>query len=418
MTTRFQATIITTIIIIFLSINIQAQTTNQLSSPYSFFGLGKINDIGVGKTNALGRSGISFSSETEINTLNPASFAKVRLNSFLFDVGARAEQAEFKSNKDQKDFKTFNFSNLAFAFALDGKSGIGFSVIPFSETNYYLNGIETAIEGSNETFMSNVSGNGGINNLKISYGRSFSEKLRLGLDFNYYFGTINENEIVNLNADYMTIDKKSFYRGIRPVLGLQYDYTPKINFSAVLALPSYLKGSRDTEVSKIVNLTEYSIESSVDKDITGFKLPTEITLGFKYLPLKTLSLNVDYRKSFWSATGIEDNIGKFEDQDFIGFGAEYYTDKGANNFWKKIRYRLGYNFDNGYLAVNGNKIENFLITTGLGIPLNTRSQNFINISYAYGQRGMVSNILIKENYHFITLNLSFEDIWFVKKKYN
>ena len=415
MTTKFQVRVI---IIILLSLNIQAQTTNQVNSPYSFFGLGKINDIGVGKTNALGRSGISYSSETEINTLNPASFGKVKLNSFLFDVGTRAQQTEFKNNKDQKDFKTFSFSNLAFAFALDDKSGIGFSIVPFSESNYYLDGIETAMEGSNETFLSNVSGNGGISNLKISYGRSFSEKLRVGVDFNYYFGTINETEIVSLNNDFMKIDKKSFYRGIRPVLGLQYDYSSRINLSAVLALPSYLKGSRDTEVSKIIDLAQYDIERSADKEISGFKLPTEITLGLKYQPLKTLSLHVDYRKSFWSATGIEDNIGKFEDQDFIGFGAEYYTDKCVNNFWGKIRYRLGYNFDNGYLAVNGNKIENFLLTTGLGIPLNTKTQNFINISYAYGQRGVISNILIKENYHFITVNLSFEDIWFVKKKYN
>lgn len=415
MTTKLQVRII---IIILLSLNIQAQTTNQVNSPYSFFGLGKINDIGIGKTNALGRSGISYSSETEINTLNPASFGKVKLNSFLFDVGTRAQQTEFKNNKDQKDFKTFSFSNLAFAFALDDKSGIGFSIVPFSESNYYLDGIETPMEGSNETFLSNVSGNGGISNLKISYGRSFSEKLRVGVDFNYYFGTINETEIVSLNNDFMKIDKKSFYRGIRPVLGLQYDYSSRINLSAVLALPSYLKGSRDTEVSKIIDLAQYNIERSADKDIRGFKLPTEITLGLKYQPLKTLSLNVDYRKSFWSATGIKDNIGKFEDQDFIGFGAEYYTDKGVNNFWGKIRYRLGYNFDNGYLAVNGNKIENFLLTTGLGIPLNTKTQNFINISYAYGQRGVISNILIKENYHFITVNLSFEDIWFVKKKYN
>ena len=405
-------------IVMLLGFDSQAQTTNQLSSPYSFFGMGKLNDISVGKTNALGRSGITFSSETEINMLNPASFAKVKLNSFLFDIGARAEQTDFESDKDQSNFKTFNFSSLAFAFALDDKSGIAFSVIPFSDANYYLDGIETAVEGSNQTFRSNVSGSGGINNLKISYGRSFSEKLRLGLDFNYYFGTINENEIISLNNDYMTIDKKSFYRGIRPVLGLQYDHNAKINFSAVLAFPSYLKGSRDTEISKIIDGTESVVEASVDKDIKGFKLPTELTVGFKYQPLKTLSLNADYRRSFWSATGIEDNIGTFEDQDFIGFGAEYYTDKGANNFWKKIRYRLGCNFDNGYLAVNGHKVENFLLTTGLGIPLNTKTQNFVNISYGYGQRGKVSDILIKENYHFLTLNLSFEDIWFVKRKYN
>jgi hypothetical protein len=42
----------------------------------------------------------------------------------------------------------------------------------------------------------------------------------------------------------------------------------------------------------------------------------------------------------------------------------------------------------------------------------------LNFGYSYGQKGQVSNGLIKENYHTLTLNFSLEDLWFVKKKIN
>jgi len=40
----------------------------------------------------------------------------------------------------------------------------------------------------------------------------------------------------------------------------------------------------------------------------------------------------------------------------------------------------------------------------------------LNISYSYGQKGRISNGLIKENYHKISVNLSLDGIWFVKRK--
>jgi hypothetical protein len=42
----------------------------------------------------------------------------------------------------------------------------------------------------------------------------------------------------------------------------------------------------------------------------------------------------------------------------------------------------------------------------------------LNLGYSYGQRGQISNGLIKENYHLLTLNLSFEGIWFKRRKIN
>ena len=53
---------------------------------------------------------------------------------------------------------------------------------------------------------------------------------------------------------------------------------------------------------------------------------------------------------------------------------------------------------------------------GVGLPLEF-TKSALNINYSYGIKGTVGNDLIKENYHMISINLSLEAIWFVKRKF-
>ena len=50
------------------------------------------------------------------------------------------------------------------------------------------------------------------------------------------------------------------------------------------------------------------------------------------------------------------------------------------------------------------------------MPLNSSSNSMINIGYSYGSKGQITNGLIKENYHLLSINLSLEGIWFQKRK--
>jgi hypothetical protein len=73
------------------------------------------------------------------------------------------------------------------------------------------------------------------------------------------------------------------------------------------------------------------------------------------------------------------------------------------------------NFDTGYLEIDGKRVNNAAISFGISLPIeNTFSA--VNISYSYGQKGRVADNLIKENYHKLSLNLSLDGIWFVKRK--
>ena len=126
----------------------------------------------------------------------------------------------------------------------------------------------------------------------------------------------------------------------------------------------------------------------------------------------------DYKKNYWNATGQQENIGDYADQDIYAIGLEYLKDAKSFKYKDRIRYRAGFNYDNGYLDIGDTKIDGFGFTTGIGIPMRAGTNSLLNLSYGYGSRGQIQNVLIQENYHMITLNLSLEDLWFKKRKIN
>ena len=127
-------------------------------------------------------------------------------------------------------------------------------------------------------------------------------------------------------------------------------------------------------------------------------------------------MTLDYEKSLWKDTNQSDSYGTFVNQDRFALGFTYFdANRNMRKYWDRIQYSAGANFDTGYLEIDGKRVNNASISFGISLPIeNTFSA--LNISYSYGQKGTVSNNLIKENYHKVSVNLSLDGIWFVKRK--
>ncbi|MDO5980757.1 outer membrane beta-barrel protein [Flavivirga spongiicola] len=388
-------------------------TTNSLSSsPYSLYGLGISNELNTGKTNALGNTGFAMPSTYSINNLNPASFGAIPEGSFLYDIGIKV-QKETLYEDGIKEFRyNGNFSNFSIAFPLSKKSGLGITLIPFTNVGYIVSGLEKSIDGSTDTFLANITGSGGLNDIQLNYGYKVNNKLRLGLKGSYLFGTIKEEETDFIGNNILNISEENFYNGFRLSTGVQYDINNKVSIGGIVNFPTTLNGNQTRTVIGGVEPVEE--ENSLD----AFKLPLEVGLGLHTKLNDKLFLNLDYKKSFWDNTDQSDLIGDYVDQDFIGFGSEFTPEKSSLKYWNRINYRAGFSMDNGNLAIKNNRITNYSINLGLGLPTGGRRHSMINLGYSYGQKGQVSNGLIKENYHTLTLNFSLEDLWFQKRKYN
>jgi hypothetical protein len=144
-------------------------------------------------------------------------------------------------------------------------------------------------------------------------------------------------------------------------------------------------------------------------------MPLEIGVGISKRFKNNLNMTLDYEKSLWNDANQSVLYGDFVNQDRFALGFTYKSKKNVRKYWDAVQYAAGANFDTGYLEVDSKRVNNAAISIGLSLPIeNTFSA--LNISYSYGQKGRISDNLIKENYHKISLNLSLDGIWFVKRK--
>lgn len=403
-------------ILFFFQNTINAQSEGLTSSPYSLYGLGIINQTSIGRSNAMGYSGIGLKTETEINNLNPSNFALIPQNSFFYDIGLVGEFNSYSNSSNNESKTTLNFSNLAFAFRITDRLGAGVTMVPYSDVGYTLLGLVSNIEGSSETFESNVTGLGGLNDLSFNVGYGLSDAFRVGLKASLLFGKIEENETFSISNSYFVLNEITNYSGFRFGLGMQYDITDKITLGSTVQLPVTLSGNLIRSVDKTLDGEEINVEDEETDNVSGFKLPLEIGFGMSAKILESLTLSADYKRNYWDNTHQSESIGTYTDQDIYAFGIEYLKNPRGFKYWERMRFRAGFNYDNGYLALNDSKIDGYTLTAGLGLPIGKASNSILNLSYAYGSKGQVQNILVKENYHTLTLNFSLEDLWFRQRK--
>lgn len=99
-------------------------------------------------------------------------------------------------------------------------------------------------------------------------------------------------------------------------------------------------------------------------------------------------------------------------------GIQFVADYDAlNNYWKLVKFRFGGKYEQSYLQLYNTQLNEKSISFGLGLPL-LKTNSEINLSIEVGQRGTVTNNLIKEQFLRFQIGLSLSDIWFVKRKYD
>ncbi|WP_405295276.1 hypothetical protein [Algibacter sp. Ld11] len=404
-------------VLLVVSSTVLGQSNALSSSPYSLYGLGLTNDIGTGKINGLGKSGIAMPSSTFINNSNPASFGAIPQNSFFYDFGFKTETNTSAEGGTSNSNIIANFSNIGIAFPINEKSGFAATLIPFTSVGYTISGIESYIEGSSNLFSSAIEGEGGINDLKLNYGYALTENFRLGITASALFGKITETETNYIFADSYSsilIEEDSRYSGLRLGAGFQYDIVNNLSVGGVVNLPATLSGDKigTTTISTDVTAEVYETDSTID----DFKLPLEFGFGLQTTLKQAFTISLDYKKSFWDDTNQSDQIGTFVDQNFFGAGVQFKSTRNQLKFFNRLEYRAGFNYDNGNIEIDNTRISNSALNLGIGIPLKRDTSSMINFSYSYGNKGTISNGLIKENYHLFSINLSLEGLWFQKRK--
>lgn len=402
--------------LILVSLNSFSQSLS--SSPYSIYGLGSLYDSDFGSIPAIGSSGVALPSNRFINNLNPASLGFMYQNHFMFDVGGNAIQTSYQDISKKENRNNVQFSHIAFAFPLSTKSGVSIALKPYSSAGFKISDYKLPIQDSNEEYTLSATGTGGLNNFDISYGYRIGKKVALGLSTSVLFGSTKENREYVVANSVTTIDKESSYNGVRLNLGGQFKVDSTFTIGANFKSPSKVNATKVQSVVTYNTILEASstIESQASSEVDDYFLPFEFVVGINKTFKNKLSLSMDYEKAFWKSTDQSDVYGSYLNQDKYKLGFSYRKENNVRSYFDRIQFSTGVNYDTGFLEIDNKRIENKSVSFGISLPVENTS-SALNISYSYGQKGRISNGLIKENYHKISVNLSLDGIWFVKRKF-
>jgi hypothetical protein len=399
----------------FILMSLSSFSQSISSSPYSLYGVGSLYDSDFGYLPSIGSSGIALPSDTFINNLNPASLGFMYQNHFLFDIGGKAIATTYQSGSRSEKRNNFQFSHLAFAFPVTKNSGFSVSMRPYSSSVFKISNLKLPIADSQEYYYVTAQGSGGLNNLDFSYGYKFGKKMTLGATATVLFGnTVDERSFLISNS-ITTINKKTNYSGVRATLGTQYKIDSTFTVGTTFKVPTRVKASKIQSVTSIADEVQSSIETDQASDTDDYYMPLEIGFGVSKRFKNNLNLTLDYEKSLWGDTKQSDLYGDFVNQDRFALGFTYSSKKNARKYWDRVGYAAGINYDTGYLEVDSQRVKNASFSVGLNLPIDNTFSS-LNVSYSYGQKGRIADDLIKENYHKISLNLSLDGIWFVKRK--
>jgi hypothetical protein len=417
--------------------NIKAQTST--SSPYSMYGIGDIDNNDYGKPGSMGNTGIALKSKHFLNQINPASLSSIDSLSFIFDFSGMGRITQYIANDSYlENIGAANIERLAIGCRLLPWWATSVGVSPFSSVGYQVNQLYP-VEGTNSNYYTNYTGSGGLSQFYWANSVYLFKHLSLGVNADFVFGTINQNEmIMGSNFDqinsYTTTNFKGFYFNY----GIQYSFKLNDQYDCVLGAiagnKQYLsyneslliqdETARDTVLNQTLGTGNFTIPFFYGIG-ASFCLNKEFTFTFDFkaqrwgtvnINSSTISLNNNNSNLGYAENSLTNNVGaKLVNSNSFSVGFEYAPNKRIpRNYLEVMKYRLGAAYYNSYLQIEGVQINDYCLTMGLGLPLNRTA---LNVGFEVGRRGTTNLNLIVETYYLLKVNLAFDDVWFMRSKY-
>lgn len=407
-----------------LGLTAQGQATR---SPFSIFGIGE--NYGNSLAHNQGMAGVGFSNPQYyyLNNKNPALLVFNTLT--VFESGLVAEKRSLKDGQTVEKNGSGNLNYLALGFPVKrGRWSTSTGLMPYTNVNYKLNYTDN-IAGSTNQVEVVETGTGGINQVFWSNGVALNDDFSLGLTVNYLFGSINNrysNRLIetqqsvlfvptvyeryyykdfNFSAGFSFHKDSLFKKNYRINVGLVYDFSSKINTSY------YERIERNNAARGIDSLALANLSGTTT-------LPQSLGAGISISKADNLTIGADVQyldyTQFRDFKGINpggQGVWKF------AVGGEFTpASTSPGSYLKRMTYRTGVSLDQYPYLVNGNTLKDFGINFGLSLPVSRISS--LDIGVKIGKRGDLGLNKIEENYFKLYFGVTFNDQWFIKRRFD
>ena len=409
------------VVVLFVFCGLSAFAQLGTSSPYSRFGLGDLQGNAFPVYNALGGGVTALSSSNSVNPSNPASYTSFRANSFLFSTGGMHKTTQLQNSTDKQVANNSAFSHLTIAFPISSKLGASFGMLPFSDIGYTLNARDTVV---NADMI--YTGDGGLS--KVYFGGAYEpfKGFSLGVNASYLFGGLNRRKKLDYDDESFfdsrsnsSINLKGYYYELGLLYKKELANEKELSFGLTANNNSTLRAKRTNIVETISGENEIVKDTALSSVEWGdINLPQYISAGISYRDGKKWLLIADYSMQNWADYTLLGESDDLSNSMRLSGGLQYTPEfNSVTKYYKRMQYRLGAAYSNTPLTLNDTQLKEMSVSFGFGIPVK-KSRTKYDVSLTLGQRGTTDNSLIKEQFVKFGLSVSYDGIWFVKRKYD
>ena len=427
-----------------------AKTQNGFNIPFSQYGIG-LSDMPYNMPSAFSMGGAVYSrsSRNIINPFNPASYASIENESFVFDIGINIQSCVLHNDANRLTDADGNLAYFTIAFPVTGWWKTSAGLLPYSTVNY--ESVQTTFDIHTQSDVKTVyAGHGGVS--QIYWGNAFNigQRLSLGFNINYLYGNITRAITYNFQGNDSTFcinsrrQKDTYVSNLLIDLGLQYfqplgaDYTLHIGATArtprnmkvndhalsytylTYASTEYLfdtifpqPGESDTYKSQLQQPLAVGLGLGLERNEKW-----EIDIDGYYSPYSGLQYKEDPAYNLFGTSAL-----RLTPNWRVALGAEWKGDPAAGSYWGRIGVSAGLYHNQGRLAlapVAGNPDQPTIINEtgcGLGFRLPMRKGRSVLV-LALGYSSIGTAQLLRRDVFTVGLSIGSCERWFVKRKYN
>ena len=410
------------IVIVAVFTTIFATAQENISSPYSYYGIGLTKFKGTAENRSMGGLNV-FSDSIHLNLNNPAGYGRLKRTTYA--LGASYDQMNVQTDARSDDARITSLDYLALGIPV-GKFGFGFGIMPVTSVGYRILDVQDEV-------ASRLQGRGGMNRVYLSAGYEVIPSLTLGVDARYNFGNFqNQRTLIrdNIQLGSRDISRSDIY-GFSFNFGADFQKMIsdklKLHASATYSPAAGLTSENRREVATIAFSQNGEIpvdERNIDVPDSEYNLADQYSVGAGLGRPNKWFFGGEYVKtgasSYLDRSNTLNESAVYNDATQYHFGGYFVPQYNSlTSYFSRVVYRAGFRFEETGLNLNNEDINEFGISFGLGLPVGPGFSN-INLGFEYGQRGTTDSGLVKEDIFKVSIGLSLTEArrWFEKRKFD
>ncbi|MBP5515757.1 MAG: hypothetical protein J6X86_02290 [Bacteroidales bacterium] len=430
-----------------------AYAQNGINSPYSQYGIGLNNmPYNMPAFASLGGVAYSRSASNMVNPFNPASYASIGMESFVFDMGLNIETSKLYNNNESQFDADGNLGYLAFGFPLTKWWKTAIAVMPMSDVDYQST--YTTVQPPAGEVKTLYDGTGAVT--QFMWGHAFNilgnnnatkTQMRAGFNVNYLYGNISRaisNEFSGNDTTYFMNSrrqKETYLKNVTFDLGLQFDQplgeNHRLSAGFVIKPPRKMTVKDNALVYTFVTnaATEYMRDTIFPADgndseyESTLEQPFTTGIGLSFQRNDRWLIALDATFSPWNGLKYTENSSvaifgqspmRYDNTYKLAIGMQLLGDKNAAKYFRRITFSAGAHYENGRLNLqlvdnSQYRLDEWGCGIGMSLPMR-KGRSVLNLSLSYSSFG-TADLLRRDALQFGIAIGSCES-WFVKRKFN